>query len=166
MKKSLVLRCALVLGVICVGIASLDPICAQKTQPELLQVISTSLPVEVLGTSFSDRDQIRSERTAKIFLRNNSDKTIIAYTVESGNEKDADRYSVVSISDETGPVAGPRADFTIEVLIGNFITGMPLRVNAIVFSDRSSAGETEAVRNLKKLVDKAFESKGRRVDPG
>lgn len=62
-------------------------------------------------------------------------------------------------------MAGPKSDFTIDIPAGNFITGTPLRLMAIVFNDGSSAGEDVAASKLKKIVEEALKIKGRRVEP-
>lgn len=165
MTKRILIWGIVAAGFSSLGIGSLVFVGAQKRVFEMPHVISTSAPVQVLGAKLIDQVQNGSEPSAKIFLKNNSDKKIIAFTVESGNEKDTDGYSLVNISDEAGPIAWQRAEFSIEVPIGNFLSEGPLRINAIVFDDGSSAGEPVPVQQLKKLVDKVFESKGRRVDP-
>lgn len=163
MKRKAITLGVMALGVLCVAVGAILLVQAQK-EP-FPSVISTSPTIEVLETQFKDRDQNRLEPSAQILLRNTSDKTIIAFTVESGNKTDVDTFSQIRIAEETGPVAGPKADFTIDIPIGNFRTESPLRLCAVVFGDGSSDGEKAAVEELKKLVEEGFRRKGRRVDP-
>lgn len=83
--------------------------------------------------------------TAKFLLKNNSDKAIVAYTVESGNDRDA---SGTSVTNKTDQIAKAGEEFTITVELGNFSTGMPLRLSAVVFADGTAEGEAEAKTSL------------------
>jgi len=165
MKKKIITLSVFGFGVLGVSIGTMVLGQTQKESFRMPSVISTSDQIQVLDTQFKDRERNRSEANAIILLKNNADKEIIAFTAESGNEKHADAFSRVSLSDETGPLAKPNAEFAIEVPIGNFKTGMPLRINAVIYSDGSSVGEPEAVKELKKLVEQTLKNKGRRVDP-
>lgn len=165
MKKRVIALGAMTFGVLGLAIGTMVFVRAQKEPFRMPAVISRVAPIQVLETRFKDRDEGGSEPSAKIYLKNNSDKTIIGFTVESGDEKEADGYGEVRISDESGPVAEPRSDFAIDIPIGNFKTSGPLRINAVAYDDGSFAGEVEAVSALNKRVQSAFASKGRRVEP-
>jgi hypothetical protein len=79
--------------------------------------------------------------TAKFLLKNNSDNAIVAYTVESGNDRDSDACGAFNARNQ---IAKAGEEFTITVGLSNFRTGMPLRLSAVVFADGTAEGEAEA----------------------
>lgn len=164
MKKKVIALGVVTFGVLCIAVGTMVLVRAQKEPFRLPTVISTAPPIQVLDAKLKEGDQSGLELVVQIYLRNKSDKSVVAFTVESGNNKDADAYGRVDISDETGPIAGPKAEFAIDVPIGNFKTGMPLRISAIVFDDGSYAGEEVAVGKLKKAVERTLKNKGRRIE--
>ena len=163
MKKRIITLSGIAFGVLCVAFGAILLVWAQKEPVQIPRVTSNTESVEVLQTRLETRNH--SERNAKIYLRNNSDKVIIAFTAESGNEKDSESFSQVRFADGTGPVARPKEQFNIDVPVGNFVGAMSIRINAIVFDDGSASGEPAAVGKLTKIVEQAIKDKGRRVNP-
>ena len=87
-----------------------------------------------------------ADRIVKLRALNRSDKSIAAFSVECGNDRDTDGFSTINGS---YPIAGANEEFTIVIPIGNFSTAMPIRLSAIVFDDGSAEGEKDAKLRLR-----------------
>ena len=110
-------------------------------------MVSSIPSIPVIGTIL---DLNGPAPTAKLRLKNNSGKAIMAYTLESGNEKDVDGSSAVNLNNA---LAGADEEFVVDIHLGNFSTGEPIRFCAVVFADGSAEGEEATKTQLKKSVE-------------
>jgi hypothetical protein len=106
---------------------------------KVLLNVSNTASIQLLDGYVSESSPETAK--AKFLLKNNSDKAIVAYTVESGNDTDSDASGAF---DARNKIAKAGEEFTITVGLGNFSTGMPLRLSAVVFADGTAEGEAEA----------------------
>lgn len=115
----------------------------QKKTIKLPTIVSTVSSIPVKGVVF---DFSGSPSIVKLRLINNSGKAVIAYALDSGNEKDVLGSGVVN---RTVPIAGTNEEFVVDIHLDSVITGEPVRFCAVVFEDGSAEGEEEAAKHLK-----------------
>jgi hypothetical protein len=101
--------------------------------------VSSTASIQLVDGYISESSS--QNATVTFLLKNNSDKSIVVYTVESGNDRDSDAQGVFNARNQ---IAKGGEEFTITAGLRNFSTGMPLRLSAVVFADGTAEGEAEA----------------------
>jgi hypothetical protein len=89
---------------------------------------------------------------AKVRYKNGSAKPIMAFLVESSNDIDGDGHGQIQAQQ---PIAGSFEEFTVDLPLNQFSTGMPLRLSAVVFADGSAEGEVDGAASIKRSYEDA-----------
>lgn len=99
-----------------------------------------------------------------ITIRNNTDRTVVAVTVESGDEKDTSGVGVNGFGQGDTPPATiiePYGAFTIEMPATNLLPGKPLKISGVMYGEETADGEgraKERIRGYKERAKKAVKT--------
>jgi hypothetical protein len=121
----------------------------RENQRELPTIISNVPTIELVSANIDNRNE---ENAAVIIeVRNNSEKPIIAISVESGNDKDSSGVSLTGFKSEDEPpavVIKPYATLKIRMLLSNVKLGAPIKISGVMYLDGTEKGEKEALITL------------------
>lgn len=114
------------------------------------RVISTVDWVKIV--SLETVEVINGSPELRVHFRNNSDKAIIGFWIESTDGRDKDASSSLACRNGAKPLFGPNTEFTINVGLANFKTNSPIRFSAVVFADGSISGDESGVSELRQSI--------------
>ena len=114
----------------------------RQQSPPLPQIVSRIENIEVLGARITRPGGANA--AVAIELRNNSDKPIIAITVESGDDNDASGINANGFQEGDAPptiVLEPRGTIVIVMPLSNVRPGTPIRVGGVMYADGTEEGD-------------------------
>lgn len=114
------------------------------------KVISKVKDLEVISTSLKAEGEPGAALVIEI--RNNSDRPIIAITIESGDEKDASGVSTDGFKGGDEPptvILAPHSTIKMEMGVDNLLPNKPLKVAGVMYLDGSDDGEEVAKKTLR-----------------
>lgn len=163
--RTLIVLCLVFLIAICaLGVTAIK---RQQAATHLPKVISKVKNLEVVGVTIKGEGEAN---IAVIEIRNESDKPIIAITIESG---DADNAAGVTFNgfndgDESPTVVlEPHSITTVDFALSNVMHGHPIKIGAVMYVDDSEEGDEISLQTLRgqKHHYKAKDSKKKGVSP-
>ena len=128
----------------------------KKTVTVVPKVISRVKNLEIISTSLKAEGEPGA--ALAIEIRNNSDRPIIAITIESGDEKDASGVSTDGFKGGDEPpnvILPPHGTITMEIEVSNLLPGKPLKVAGVMYLDGTDDGEEVAKKTLRGHKQKA-----------
>lgn len=139
-----------------------------KRVTKLPQITSRVKNIEVV----SARVERESEPTAAVVIeiKNNTDKPVIAVTLESGNGKDA--YGVTTNGFREGDepplvVMEPHGSIAVEMPLSNLTPGEPIKVGGVIYADGTEEGDDVTLKTMRSQKEhyKAKDSKKKGATP-
>ncbi|HKP72670.1 MAG TPA: hypothetical protein VJT82_07015 [Pyrinomonadaceae bacterium] len=152
----------LLVAICAIGVAAIKQ---RHESVEIPKVISKIKTLEVVGVTVKGEGEANA--AVEIEIRNNSDKAVVALSVESGDEKDSSGVSTTGFKDgDEAPavIIEPHGTIKMEMLVSNLLPGKPLKVSGVMYADDSTEGEnlaTEGLRDYKRRAkDRGAKKKG------
>lgn len=124
----------------------------QRPTPELPRIVSSVRSLEVVRANLEGQD------TLAIEIRNNSDKPIIAVSVESGSDRDASGVSRAGFRDGGGPpvvILEPQGTLTVHMPLSYVRPNAPVRVSSVIYADGSGEGDEASLGTLRRQREHA-----------
>lgn len=158
MKNRLIAICAIGISVIAVSFVALNVLQGQKKEPERVtkmpEIVSKIDTLEILTARTENEG--KAEASAVLELRNNSNKSIIAVTIESGDEKNSAGITESNILDGDGPpveLVKPFDTYTLRMSFGSMLPGLPVRISGVLYADGSADGEKATVEMMQRHIE-------------
>ncbi len=126
---------------------------APRKFSELPPVVSKVPALEVIHSETELRNGGMPNATATIRIKNNSDRPILAVTLESGDDRDASGTNLNGFHDGDVPpseVAKPHETFEMDFPMSSVRPGRPIRVAAVIYADGTEEGDTGALQSMRK----------------
>jgi hypothetical protein len=118
------------------------------------KIVSKVKHLEVKGVILESEGASSASVVVEIF--NNSDRAIVALSVESGDEKDAAGVSTDGFYQEPPAVIlQPYGTITMRMPLDNLLPGKPFKVSGVMYSDGSVEGEKLATKRLEDFQKRA-----------
>lgn len=140
------LLCILLLAGMCV--MSVAAVRQQQQVPELPRIISRARNLEVVSATIR-------EQVVFIEIRNNSDKPVIAVTVEFRDSRDAVGVNFNGFNDGDEPptvVIEPHGTITVDLPLNHarhVRAGSPIRVGGVMYADGSEDGDEATLSTMR-----------------
>jgi hypothetical protein len=154
------------IGIACLTITALASLMQRSTKAsrkrqDLPKIISK---VDTLDVVSANLDNQKEENAAVIIeVRNNSDKPIVAVTVESGNDKDSSGVSVCGFKSGDEPpsvILKPYDTLKIRMPLGDVKPGAPIKISGVMYFDGTEKGEEAAIGRLRGQKEHEKKAKG------
>lgn len=152
--RTLFLLC--VLFAIAIGAIGVAAIKRQQSPTQTPKVISKVKNLEVLNVTVKGEGE--PNPALAVVIRNNSDQTVVAVSLESGDDKDSSGICANGFhgGDEPPfPIIEPHGTKTLELLISNLLPGKPIKVSGAIYADGSEAGEETTLEYMRELRGRA-----------
>lgn len=152
LKKNLTLVLVSVLFVAVLSVVGVVAIKRQQDSDRTPKVISKVKALEVLSVTVKGEGE--PDAVLAVVIRNNSDQTVVAVTLESGDHKDSSGIAVNGFhgSDEPPfPIIVPHGIKTIELLVSNLLPRKPIKVSGAIYADGTEEGEETTLVSMRKL---------------
>ncbi len=124
----------------------------RETKPtrELPAVESHIERLEIVSKKLKGKE--RPDTVVEIEVRNNSDKPVIAFTVESGTPEDAAGITVNGFNDGDVPptvVIEPHGSKTVLFPLSNVKPGFPIKISGVMYEDGTQDGEEATLETVR-----------------
>jgi hypothetical protein len=115
---------------------------------QLPEVISKVKSLEVIGVIV--RREGEATAALAIEIRNTSDKSVIAFSVESGDDKNASGININGDISDDQPTAviEPHGIRTVELPVGDIHPGKPVKVGGAIYADGTEDGDEATLRSM------------------
>ena len=145
-QKSLILISSCVLVV--AGVAGAVMARRQTREVKLPKVISKVKNLEVIGVGVCREGEPTAALAVEIY--NKSDKPVTAFSVESGDEKDASGIDINGDISDDPPTAviEPHGIRTVELPVSDIHPGKPVKVGGAIYADGTEDGEEVILRSM------------------
>jgi hypothetical protein len=122
----------------CIGVAATAA--RQQDSRKLPKIVSKVKHLEVSSVTIENQGQPGEVVVIEIF--NNSDRPVLALSIESGDDKDISGIATNGFSvDPPGVIIQPYGTTTMRMETANLLPGKPIKVSAAIFADGSVEGE-------------------------
>jgi hypothetical protein len=147
-KKSLTILAACLLCVFVLGVVGIAMMQRRAQEQEIPRVISKVKSLEVMSVKIV-RDGDPTTALA-IEIRNKSEKPVIAFSVESGDDKDASGIDINGMTSDEPPttVIEPYGTRTVELPMGDVHPGKIVKVAGAIYADQSEDGDELSLRSI------------------
>lgn len=130
----------------------------------LPKVVSKVKHLEVTNVTIENPGQSPGEALA-VEIFNNSDRPVLALSIESGDDKDNSGIATTGFSlDPPGVIIQPYGRITMRMHTQNLLPGKPLKVSAAIFADGGVEGEPHAKDSLKRYKERDEKERDKKND--
>lgn len=133
----------------------------ENSTTQLPPIISKINSLEIVNVKIINAGS--PDEMARIDLKNNSPKPIVAAAIESGDEKDTSGIIRSGFVKEPPRIIAPPFEvFTLEFPLSDVIRDLPIRISGVMYADDSEDGEEKAVNDIREhKIEMANRIKGK-----
>lgn len=126
----------------------------QQTTTMLPQVVSKVRNLEIVNSTIQKPGLPGA--AAAIEIRNNSDKAVIAITLESGNDTDAYGINRNGFNGDSKPatVIEPHSTVVMEMEFANLLPDSPIKVAGVIYADGTEDGDIATLGTMHRQRDR------------
>lgn len=116
---------------------------------KLPQILSKISSLELLTSRIENEGS--PDAVVVLKMRNNSDKSIIAVAIESGDDKERSGTTLNGFNDGDEPptiIVGPYENFEARMPLANVRPGFPIHISGVLYSDGSEDGNKGSLETI------------------